>query len=449
MIYRQLMKELQKWSEKNNRKPLVLRGARQVGKTTLVDEFSKRYDVYIKLNLEQSADAFIFSKSDNVKEIYQYLCVQKKIVVNPARRTLLFIDEIQNEPKAVGLLRYFYEELPWLHIIAAGSRLQTLIKQRVSFPVGRVEYLSLRPCSFLEYLGAMGEDVMAQMISNVDVSAIYHDVLLSHFNRYTLVGGMPEALVDYAQNGDVVRLSPIYRSLLDGYNEDVEKYARNDSQARVMRHLLTHGWAEAGQTITFNRFGGSDYSSKEVHEALEVMQKAFLLSLDYPVTAVKAPAVPAQTRQPKLVWVDSGIMNFSVDIQSEYLQNDSLLDVWKGHAAEQIVAQELRVVLDRNYRNELYYWVRDKKGSNAEIDFVWQYQSVIIPIEVKSGTNAHLRSIHSFMSQPGAPDVAVRIWPGNFAIDELVSPTGHPFRLINLPFYYVGVLDKVLEKYVK
>ena len=449
MIYRQLMKELQKWSEKNNRKPLVLRGARQVGKTTLVDEFSKRYDVYIKLNLEQSADAFIFSKSDNVKEIYQYLCVQKKIVVNPARRTLLFIDEIQNEPKAVGLLRYFYEELPWLHIIAAGSRLQTLIKQRVSFPVGRVEYLSLRPCSFLEYLGAMGEDVMAQMISNVDVSAIYHDVLLSHFNRYTLVGGMPEALVDYAQNGDVVRLSPIYRSLLDGYNEDVEKYARNDSQARVMRHLLTHGWAEAGQTITFNRFGGSDYSSKEVHEALEVMQKAFLLSLDYPVTAVKAPAIPAQTRQPKLVWVDSCIMNFSVDIQSEYLQNDSLLDVWKGHAAEQIVAQELRVVLDRNYRNELYYWVRDKKGSNAEIDFVWQYQSVIIPIEVKSGTNAHLRSIHSFMSQPGAPDVAVRIWPGNFAIDELVSPTGHPFRLINLPFYYVGVLDKVLEKYVK
>ena len=156
MIYRQLMSMLQRWSEKENRKPLVLRGARQVGKTTLVDEFSKQYDVYIKLNLEQSADAFIFSKTDNVKEIYQYLCVQKKVAANPSKLTLLFIDEIQNEPKAVGLLRYFHEEMPWLHIIAAGSRLQTLIKQRVSFPVGRVEYLSLRPCSFLEYLGAMG-----------------------------------------------------------------------------------------------------------------------------------------------------------------------------------------------------------------------------------------------------------------------------------------------------
>ena len=449
MIYRQLLQELQDWSEKGNRKPLVLRGARQVGKTTLVDEFSKRYEVYLKLNLEQRADAFIFSKSDNVHEIYQYICLQKKVLTDSTKRTLLFIDEIQNEPRAVGLLRYFYEEMPWLHIIAAGSRLQTLIKQRISFPVGRVEYLTLRPCSFLEYLDAMDEKELAKMVKDINVSPLYHEMLLKHFNRYTLVGGMPETLVGYAPHGDIVRLAPIYRSLLDGYNEDVEKYAKNDNQVKVIRHLLTHGWAEAGQTITFNRFGGSNYTSKEVHEAMEVMQKAFLLSLDYPVTTVKAPAIPAQTRQPKLIWVDSGIMNFSVDIQTEYLQNSSLLDVWKGHAAEQIVAQELRVVLDRNYRNEQYFWVRDKKGSTAEVDFVWQYQSAILPIEVKSGTNAHLRSLHSFMSSPDAPDIAVRIWPGQFGIDNVVSPSGHPFRLINLPFYYVGVLDRVLKSLMK
>lgn len=444
MIHRQLLEELKRWSEQANRKPLVLRGARQVGKTTLVNEFSKQYDVYIKLNLEQSADAFIFSKSDDVHEIFQYLCVQKKVTADPTKRTLLFIDEIQNEPKAVGLLRYFYEAMPWLHIIAAGSRLQTLIKQRVSFPVGRVEYLSLRPCSFLEYLNAMGEDTLAEMVKGISVPPMYHNMLMAHFNRYTLVGGMPEALTEYASHGDITRLAPIYRSLLDGYNEDVEKYARNDNQVKVIRHLLTHGWAEAGQAITFNRFGGSNYTSKEVHQALEVMQKAFLISLDYPVSTVKAPAIPMQTRQPKLVWVDSGIMNFSVDIQTEYLQSTSLLDVWKGHAAEQIVAQELRVVLDRNYRNEQYYWTRDKKGSTAEVDFVWQHQAQIIPIEVKSGTNAHLRSLHSFMSQPDAPGIAVRIWPGEYSVNEVVSPTGHPFRLFNLPFYYVGVLDKVL-----
>lgn len=445
MIYRQLIEELQKWSEQDNRKPLVLRGARQVGKTTLVDEFGKQYDVYLKLNLEHSTDAVIFTRSDDVKEIFQYICLQKKVKVNEKKRTLLFIDEIQNEPRAVGLLRYFYEELPWLHIIAAGSRLQTLIKQRISFPVGRVEYLSLRPCSFLEYLNAIGEEELVKMVKEVKVSPLYHEMLMEHFNRYTLIGGMPEAIVSYVKHKDLVRLAPIYRSLLDGYNEDVEKYARNDNQVRVIRHLLTHGWAEAGQTITFARFGGSNYSSKEVHEALEVMQKAFLLNLDYPVTAVKAPAVPALARQPKLVWVDTGIMNFSVDIQTEYLQNSSLLDVWKGHAAEQIVAQELRIVLDRNFRNEQYFWVRDKKGSSAEVDFVWQHQAKILPIEVKSGTNAHLRSLHSFMSQADAPDIAIRIWPGEHSIDELVSPTGHPFRLINLPFYYIGVLDKILE----
>lgn len=445
MIYRQLTEELQRWSEKGNRKPLVLRGARQVGKTTLVDEFGKSYEVYVKLNLEQADDAFIFGKTDDVEEIYRYICVKKKLVVDSTKRTLLFIDEIQSEPKAVGLLRYFYEKMPWLHIIAAGSRLQTLVKQRISFPVGRVEYLCLRPCSFLEYLSAIGEDALAKMVNALDVQPVYHEMLMAHFCRYALVGGMPEVVADYARHADVVRLSPIYRSLLDSYNEDVEKYARNDNQMKVVRHLLSHGWAEAGQTITFNRFGGSSYTSREVHEAMETMQRAFLLSLDYPVTAIKAPAIPVQTRQPKLVWVDTGLMNFSVDIQTEYLQNQSLMDVWKGHAAEHIVAQELRVVLDRNYRNEQYYWVRDKKGSNAEVDFVWQYKSTIIPIEVKSGTNAHLRSLHSFMSVPDAPDFAVRVWPGEYGIDEVVSPTGHPFRLVNVPFYYVGVLDKVLD----
>ena len=170
MIYRQLIEDLTEWNRRGNRKPLVLRGARQVGKTTLVDEFSKQYDCYIKLNLEQSADAKAFSISDDVAEIFQYLCLQKKIVVDKNKRTLLFIDEIQNEPKAVGLLRYFYEEMPWLHIIAAGSRLQTLIKQRISFPVGRVEYMSLRPCSFLEFLNATGNEPLAEMIRQLNVS---------------------------------------------------------------------------------------------------------------------------------------------------------------------------------------------------------------------------------------------------------------------------------------
>lgn len=123
------------------------------------------------------------------------------------------------------------------------------LKQRISFPVGRVEYMSLRPCSFLEFLNATANEPLAEMIRQLNVSPIYHDMLIALFNKYTLVGGMPEALVDYATNGDVSRLSPIYRSLLNGYNEDVEKYAKNTNQANVIRHLLTHGWTEAGQRL--------------------------------------------------------------------------------------------------------------------------------------------------------------------------------------------------------
>ena len=451
MIRRQLITQLTEWSQRPSRKPLVLRGARQVGKTTLVKEFGKQFDVFIMLNLEHKVDAEAFLVSDNVHDVFQYICMQKRVVIanDKTKRTLLFIDEIQNEPRAVAMLRYFYEEMPWLHIIAAGSRLQTLIKQRISFPVGRVEYLSMRPCSFMEYLDAMGLTPLNDMILGNEVNPAFHDLLTGHFNRYTLIGGMPEAVAEYAKTENVMQLSGIYQSLLNGYNEDVEKYARNDAQVRIIQHLLAHGWAEAGQTITFSRFGGSSYTSKEVHEALEVMQKAFLLSLDYPVTSVKAPTVPALTRSPKLVWVDTGIMNFSVGIQTEYLRNTSLLDVWKGHAAEHIVAQELRIVLDRHYRNEQHFWVRDKKGSNAEVDFVWQQGASLIPIKVKSGNNAHLRSLHSYMSQPDAPDIAVRIWPGPFSIDKLTSTTGHQFRLVNVPFYSTGMIDRILENLSK
>ena len=445
MFERIAIRYLRHWAEKEERKPLVLRGARQVGKTTLVELFAKEFDTYIYLNLEEQENAALFAADYSFDDLLAGIFFKANKMQGENRRTLIFIDEIQNEPKAVGLLRYFYEEMPWLHIIAAGSRLQTLIKQRISFPVGRVEYMSLRPCSFLEFLNATGNEPLAEMIRQLNVSPVYHDMLTSLFNRYTLVGGMPEALAEYAAHEDITRLSPIYRSLINGYNEDVEKYARNTNQTNVIRHLLTHGWAEAGQTITFSRFGGSNYTSKEVHEALEVLQKAFLLSLDYPITTVKAPAIPALTRQPKLIWLDSGIMNFSVDIQTEYLQNRSLTDVWKGHAAEQIVAQELRIALDRNYRNEQFFWVRDKKGATAEVDFVWQHNTSIIPIEVKSGTNAHLRSLHSFMDTADSTDVAIRIWPGKYGIDEVTTPKGKTFRLINLPFYYVGMIDKVID----
>ena len=448
MYERELITQLRQWAEKSPRKPLVIRGARQVGKSTLVREFGREFDVFIEVNLELSDDASIFQHTDNVQEIWQYLCLRNHVVSTTSKRMLLFIDEIQEEPKAVGLLRYFYEKMPWLYVITAGSRLQSLLKKHVSFPVARVEYLNLRPFSFVEYLNATEGKEWTELVKNVNVPAVMHEKLVTIFNRYALVGGMPEAVADYAENHDIERLSPIFNSLLMGYNEDVERYAKNEQQVRIIRHILDTAWLSAAETVTFANFGNSSYTSTQIHEAMDCLEKAYILSLDYPVTSTDIPAIPSKRRSPKLMMVDSGVTNFVAGIQIEYLQNKDLLDTWRGRAAEQIVAQELRIMLDRQYKEKQFFWVRDKKGTTAEIDFIWQTQSQIVPIEVKAGTNSHLRSLHSFVNAATRPVTAVRFWSGEYSVQDVTTPVpeSRPYRLINIPFYYIGQLKKILQR---
>ena len=448
MFSREVISQLRQWSERSPHKPLVIRGARQVGKSTLVREFGKEFDIFIEVNLELSEDAEIFTQTDNVFDIWRFLCLRNHVVSNEKKRMLLFIDEIQEVPKAVALLRYFYEKMPWLHVITAGSRLQSLLKKRVSFPVSRVEYLSLRPFSFMEYLNAMEGEAWCNMIRQQNVTAVMHQKLIGHFNQYALIGGMPEVISNYAQYHDIERLSPIFNSLLKGYNEDVERYAKNEEQVRVIRHLLETAWFSAAEAISMNNFGNSSYTSKQIHDAMDCLERAYILSLDYPITTTSAPAIPALRRAPKLIMVDSGITNFVADIQIEYLQNKELLDTWRGRAAEQIVAQELRILLDKKFQEKQFYWVRDKKGTTAEMDFIWQQNAQIIPIEVKTGLHSHLRSLHSFVNTAERHVTAVRFWSGEFSVQDAFTPEPEkrPYRLINVPFYYVGQLEEILRK---
>ena len=450
MFTRIAIKQLRQWSERSPHKPLVIRGARQVGKSTLVREFGKEFDVFIEVNLELSEDAEIFTRTDDVLEIWQFLCLRNHVVSDPKKRMLLFIDEIQEVPQAVALLRYFFEKMPWLYVITAGSRLQSLLKNRVSFPVARVEYLNLRPFSFMEYLNAAEGEPWCEMVRQLEVSPIMHNQFISHFNLYALIGGMPEVISNYLQYHDIERLSPIFNSLLKGYNEDVERYAKNEEQVRVIRHLLDTAWFSAAEAIAMNNFGNSSYSSKQVHDALDCLERAYILSLDYPITATSAPAIPAMRRAPKLIMVDSGITNFVVGIQIEYLQNKDLLDTWRGRAAEQIVAQELRVLQDEKFQEKQFYWVRDKKGTTAEIDFIWQQNAQTIPIEVKTGLHSHLRSLHSFVNMADRHVTAVRFWSGEFSVQDTFTPEPErrPYRLINVPFYYISQLEAILKRYL-
>ena len=378
------MAQLRGWAGRKKRKPLVLRGARQVGKTTLVEEFGKEFDSFISLNLEKD-DAEVFRRFKTAPEVWQYVCLK--------------------------------------------------------------HHITLRPFSFVEYLEAKGYDDWAESVRGLNAHTLLHEDLTWEFNRYALIGGMPEAVSEYVETSDIERLSPIFNSLVKGYTEDAGKFVRKEEQSRILQHILSTAWKSAAQTITFDKFGESSYSSKQIHGAMNILEKAYLLSLDYPVTSTSLPALPAKRRSPKLIMLDSGLTNYVAGIQLEYLQNKDLQDTWRGRAAEQIVAQELKPVLDRHYKEEQCFWMRDKAGTTAEVDFIWPSMTGIVPIEVKSGTNAHLRSIHSFVNNSDQDVVAVRVWSGGFFIQDLHTPApeNKQFKLINLPFYYVGQLDRVLE----
>lgn len=444
MINRILINQLLDWKERSNRKPLILRGARQVGKTTLINEFSKDFPVYLKLNLENNADRELFQQYDDIHELINAIYLFNHQLKQDVP-TLLFIDEIQNSLKAVAMLRYFYEEAGYIHVVAAGSLLESLLdKQRISFPVERVEYMALRPCSFIEFLEGVGEEFDAQLIKTQEASPV-HDRIIRLFNMYTIVGGMPAAVMQYAENRDILSVTPIYESLLESYRDDAEKYATNETAIRTIRHLLQVGWNYAGEAISFEGFGGSHFKSREMGDAFRTVEKALLLELVYPTSETRLPVLPDFRKKPKLIWMDTGLVNYVAGIQTELFTSTDILDVWRGRIAEQITAQEL-LTLDSRVSIKRNYWRRNKVGSDAEVDFVYPYNSKLIPIEVKSGHNAHLRSLHQYM-ETAPHDIAVRVWSQPFSVNQVTTPQGKEFRLINLPFYYLGILNKVLSDF--
>lgn len=433
---------MREWRDRADRRPLILRGARQVGKTTAVMEFGREYDVFLHLNLEKKGDRELFEISDNPKKVLDIIFLHLEKSKGPGT-TLLFIDEIQNSPRAIAMLRYFYEELPDIHVIAAGSLLESLVDLHLSFPVGRVEYMAMRPCAFIEFLDGVGKQFDANVISDLKADAI-HDRLMEEFTIYMVVGGMPAIINEYAKHHDLFVLERLYESLLTSYRDDAEKYAHNESQRRILAHILTVGWADAAETISFEGFGASRFKSREVSEAMQVLQRAMLMEMVYPVVEARSPLLPNLKRRPKLIWLDTGLVNYRVGMRREFFGNQDIMDVWRGRIGEQVVAQEL-IAYNHNVMAQRFFWAKDKAKGNAEVDFVIQYRDKVVPIEVKTGHNSKLKSLHSFMDTV-EHDVAIRVWNQPYSIDEITTAMGKRFRLLNLPFYYISQIEKILDK---
>ncbi len=443
MFPRDLLTKLELWAVAEDRKPLVIRGARQVGKTVTVKMFGERFESFIYLNLDVHGESDIFRRKLPVQDTFQAILLKSK--QSPVKgKTLLFLDEVQNCPEAVESLRYFYEELPHIHVIAAGSLLEIALHDKhISFPVGRVQQHFQYPLNFREYLTAMGAEEAVKAFDTIPVQTYAVDGLMDYFHRYALIGGMPEVVAGYVKDNNVTALNGIYDSLLVSYQDDVGKYARNPTMATVLRHCIETAPFAAGRRITFAGFGKSNYRSREVGEALRTLQRALLIHLIYPSTSTEIPIVPDLKKSPRLQLLDTGLLNYFVGLQEQFFYHDNLHAFYRGMVAEHIVGQEL-IAAASNTRKKQCFWVREKSQAQAEVDFLVQYKGYIVPVEVKAGKTGRLRSLFQFMDRCPHP-YAVRLYAGPLEVQPARTLAGKEFYLLNIPYFLAAHVHQYLD----
>jgi len=445
MFYRKLYKYLLEWKRKPDHKPLIIRGARQVGKTTLVNEFGKEFRHFISLNLEKSDDRKLFENLERTKDIIEAIFLRSgtPMTTDP---TLLFLDEIQESPKAVANLRYFFEEFPQLHVIAAGSLLEFALKNVPSFPVGRVEQIVLHPLDFDEFLLATGNQNALAELDNIPVKNYAHEILIELFHLYAIIGGMPEVIKKYIEEGSVINLGDVYRNIWQSYRDDIEKYASNPTERKIIRHVIDTAPAES-ERITMAGFGNSSYRSREVGEAFRALDMARIIQLIYPATSVEPPAVPDIKRKPRLQFLDTGLMNFSSGHQSEMIGLKDLNGFCRGRIIQHLTAQQLQAQSHSTLFRPLF-WVREKANSNSEVDLLYQYGKYLIPVEVKAGGHGMLRSLHQYIER-SPHKYSVRLLANYCSVEKIRTPTGIPYLLMNMPYYASTKINEYLQWFIE
>ncbi len=443
MIFtRNIEQILKKWQTDTNRKPLILRGARQVGKSTLVNKLSMTYKYYVLLNLEKPNDNKFFDKEKDVTEIWNQILFEKNIP-NDLENTLLFIDEIQEIPHVIKQLRYFYEDLPQLHVIVAGSLLEFALSDVTSFPVGRVNEMTLHPMNFEEFLLASNEIASLEQLKIIPMNEFAFDKLFKLFNTYLIIGGMPEVVKQYVTSKfSLAGLQNIYASIWETYKSDIVKYAKNSVEARVLRFILETA-PYARDRISFAGFGGSNYKSREVGEAFRALDLAKIIYLIYPTTQTSPPQLIDMSRKPRLQFLDTGLMNYASEIQSELLLLEDLNDYYRGFVVNHGVTQELISTLNNTFFKP-QFWVRENANSNAEVDLTYKWKNLLIPIEIKSGAKGSLKSLHEFIDV--APhNFAIRLLGNKINLEKSKTRKGKIFTLLNLPYFTISQIDKYID----
>lgn len=446
MIKRQLTIFLNEWKKAASRKPLIMRGARQVGKTTLVANFGKSFDQYLYFNLERDTDRTLFDAVENLTATVQLLFLARGKTDRRDKKTLIFIDEVQEVPKVLEALRFFYEDYPHLYVIVTGSLLEFAIEKIARTPVGRVEFAELHPLNFQEYLGGLENQALLDVLNQVPLNNQLLAPIYQLFHEYAMIGGMPNITYSYLQEKNLSRILSLYASITEAYKADIEKYAANSTQRNILRHIMDTAPFEIDNRITFNNFGNSSFKTREVKEAINALEKAKILQLIYPTTNVSLPALPDFKKSPRLQYLDVGLVNFQLGLHRELLFISDLHDSSRGKLIQQVVMQEVKS-LRYLPGADLHFWVREEGGTSSEVDLLYPYRNLLIPVEIKSGASGALRSLHEFMDR--CPhDVAVRLYAGKISIDHLKTRLGKPYRLLNLPYFLAAWLEGYLKWFV-
>ena len=402
-LHRNIDKELETWKNSPQRKPLLLRGARQVGKSSSVKNLAKKFQYFVEINFDENPNyKAIFEKGFSPAEI----CEQLAIITNTPiinGKTLLFFDEIQACLSAIASLRYFYEKLPNLHLIAAGSLVEFALAELPSYGVGRIRSIFMYPFSFEEFLLAQNENSLLEAVSKAtpekNIPDIFHQKLKNYLKKFLIIGGMPEAVNSYISKGDLLEVQRVLEDLTQSIEADFSKYKNRVSTARI-REVFNTVVQQVGNKFSYS-YSNATLSNTQIKEALELLTLAGLV---YPVTHSAANGIPLgaeiNLKKRKFLIFDTGIFQriLGLNIGNLFIEDDFSV-VNKGNIAELFVGLELLKNMSAYEKNDLYYWQREERNSQAEVDYIIQKEDQIVPIEVKAGTKGAMQSMFIFLEE--------------------------------------------------
>lgn len=459
LLKRKELSYLQEWSGRSNRKPLVIRGARQVGKSTLVHQFAEVSGLsLLELNFERNpeyAEAFTSKDPTQIQTTLQLLTGKK---IN-AGDTLLFLDEIQAAPEALAALRYFYEEVSALHVVAAGSLLEfTLADAQFSMPVGRIEYLHLGPMRFEDFLLAMGQSELVDYLQNLSLDDIVNNIMpravhenyMRFLRQYWITGGLPESIAQYAASGDFNDVSRVQQNIVATYREDFNKYSHG-SLKRLVQKVFDQLPVMVGRKFKYAQIS-REHRSAEVATALQHLCLARIATKVFHTPGNGVPlAAEVNQRYFKTLYLDIGLLCAALHLNVLDLNKEDLSLINNGALAEQFIGQHLMYGGKYYEAPELYYWVREAKSAAAEIDYLLSHGQQVVPVEIKAGTTGSLKSLHQFLKEKNR-HFAIRFnadVPGMFSgSTKMTDGTMIKYDLLSLPIYMVEQVQRLIRAYL-